>query len=81
MIVFEDLTDIRERLPYAKWHHIWAFRRLYEYVSYKAPEQGVSVEEVEPNHSLNGVFGRIVGSRTKRTVRENGLSARSVGTK
>ena len=51
MIVFEDLTDIRERLPYAKWHHIWAFRRLYEYVSYKAPEQGVSVEEVEPNHT------------------------------
>ena len=81
VIVFEELTDIRERLPYAKWHHIWAFRRLYEYVSYKAPEQGVSVEEVEPNHSLNGVFGRIVGSRTKRTVRENGLSARSVGTK
>jgi len=35
------LTDIRERLPQAKWHHIWAFRRLYEYVAYKAPEQGV----------------------------------------
>ena len=50
-IVFEDLTDIRERLPHAKWHHIWAFRRLYEYVSYKAPERGVSVEQVEPNHT------------------------------
>jgi len=49
--VFEDLTDIRERLPQAKWHHVWAFRRLYEYVSYKAPEQGVSVEQVEPNHT------------------------------
>jgi len=51
VIVFEDLTDIRERLPQAKWHHVWAFRRLYEYVSYKAPEQGVSVEEVEPNYT------------------------------
>ena len=51
VIVFEDLTDIRERLPQAKWHHIWAFRRLVEYVGYKAPEQGVSVEQVEPNHT------------------------------
>ena len=51
MLVFEDVTDIRERLPQAKWHHIWAFRRLYEYVSSKAPERGVSVEQVEPNHT------------------------------
>jgi IS605 OrfB family transposase len=48
---FEELTDVRERLPQAKWHHVWAFRRLYEYVSYKAPEQGVSVEQVVPNHT------------------------------
>ncbi|TKX65876.1 RNA-guided endonuclease TnpB family protein [Halorubrum sp. GN11GM_10-3_MGM] len=51
VIVFEDLTDIRERLPHAKWHHVWAFRRVFEYVSYKGPEEGVSVEEVEPNHT------------------------------
>ena len=51
VIAFEELTDIRERLPQAKWHHVWAFRRLYEYVSYKASEQGVSVREVEPNHT------------------------------
>ena len=51
VIAFEDLTDIRERLPYAKWHHVWAFQRLYEYVSYKTPERGVSVEQVEPNHT------------------------------
>ncbi|PSQ17332.1 transposase [Halobacteriales archaeon QS_8_69_73] len=51
VIVLEDLTDIRERLPHAKWHHVWAFRRLYEYISYKAPEQGISVEQVEPNHT------------------------------
>ena len=51
VIVFEDLTDIRERLPDAKWHHVWAFRRLFEYVSYIAREQGVSVEQVEPTHT------------------------------
>ena len=51
VIVFEDLTDIRERLPQAKWHHIWAFRRLFEYVEYKSPEQDVSVKQVEPNHT------------------------------
>jgi IS605 OrfB family transposase len=54
VIVFEDLTDIRERLPHATWHHIWAFRRLFEYVEYKAPEQGVSVEQVEPNYTSQG---------------------------
>jgi putative transposase len=51
VIAFEDLTGIRERLPYAKWHHVWAFRRLVEYVEYKATEQGVSVEQVAPNHT------------------------------
>jgi IS605 OrfB family transposase len=51
VIVFEDLTDIRERLPYAEWHHVWAFRRLVEYVEYKAPEQGVAVEQVDPDHT------------------------------
>ncbi|WP_049935947.1 RNA-guided endonuclease InsQ/TnpB family protein [Haloplanus natans] len=51
VIAFEDLTDIRERLPDAKWHHVWAFRRLFEYVSYKAPERGVSVEQVEPSQT------------------------------
>jgi putative transposase len=50
-IVFEELDDIRERLPFAGWHHIWAFRRLFEYVSYKAPERGVTVETVTPNHT------------------------------
>ena len=28
-----------------------AFRRLVEYVSYKAPERGVAVEQVEPAHT------------------------------
>ena len=51
VIVFEDLTDIRERLPQAQWHHVWAFRRLVAYVEYKAPERGVSVEQIEPSHT------------------------------
>ena len=51
VIVFEELTEIRERLPQAKWHHIWAFQLLFEYVSYKAPERGILVEQVKPNHT------------------------------
>ncbi|EMA54745.1 RNA-guided endonuclease InsQ/TnpB family protein [Halococcus thailandensis] len=51
VIVFEKLDDIRDRLPFAEWHHIWAFRRLYEYVSYKAPEHGVEAKRVPPNHT------------------------------
>lgn len=51
VLIFEDLTNIRERLPHAKWHHLWAFRRLYEYVEYKAPERSVSVEQLDPNHT------------------------------
>jgi putative transposase len=51
VIVFEDLTDIRERLPHAQWQHLWVFHRLYEYVAYKAPERGVLVDQVAPNHT------------------------------
>ena len=51
VIVFEELTDIRERLPQAKWHHVWAFRRLFEYVEYKTPEHGVTAKQVAPNHT------------------------------
>ena len=47
-IVFEDLTHIRENIPRATWHHVWAFRRLYEYVEYKATEYGLEVVQVDP---------------------------------
>jgi len=50
-IAFEDLTDIRERMPGAKKFHAWAFRRLYEYVKYKAPDRGIVVEQVDPAHT------------------------------
>jgi IS605 OrfB family transposase len=50
-IVFEDLTYIRENIPEATWHHVWAFRRLYEYVEYKAPERGVTVVQADPENT------------------------------
>ncbi|GAA0263433.1 hypothetical protein GCM10009000_094660 [Halobacterium noricense] len=47
VIAFEDLTDIRERTG-ASWGHKWAFKRLHEYVQYKAAEDGITVKQVEP---------------------------------
>ena len=52
-IVFEELTHIREEIPGATWQHVWAFRRLYEYVEYKAVEQGVEVVQVDPRNTSN----------------------------
>jgi len=50
VIVFEDLTDIRERTG-ASWGHKWAFNRLYEYVEYKATAEGIAVEQVDPENT------------------------------
>ena len=50
-IAFEDLTDIRERLPYATWQHRWAFRKIVEITEYKAAEDGISVTQVNPAHT------------------------------
>ncbi len=50
-IIFEELDGIRDRLPWAEWHHLWAFRRLFEYVEYKAAEYGIAVEQVKPDHT------------------------------
>jgi len=47
-IVLEDLTHIRENIPEATWQHVWAFRRLYEYVEYNAKEHGVEAVQVDP---------------------------------
>ena len=44
MIAFENLTGIRERMPNAKKFHTWAFRRLFEYVEYKAEMFGISTK-------------------------------------
>lgn len=50
-IAFEELTDIRERLLWATWQHRWAFRKLYDFVSYKAVENGISVRQIPPNYT------------------------------
>lgn len=50
-IAFEDLTDIRERMPGAKAFHTWAFRRLYEYVEYKAAEFGIRTKQIDPAYT------------------------------
>jgi len=47
-IAFEDLTDIRERMPGAKRLHAWAFHRLFSYAEYKAEERGIEVKQVNP---------------------------------
>lgn len=48
VIAFERLTHIREHIARGKKFQQWAFRRLYEYVEYKAEERGIGVEQVNP---------------------------------
>ena len=50
-IAFEELTDIRERLPNATWQHRWAFHKLFDFVSYKAVEDGITVKQVNPQYT------------------------------
>ena len=50
-IAFEDLSDIRDRLPWATWQHLWAFRKVYEFVSYRAVSEGISVRQVNPRNT------------------------------
>ncbi|WP_458209166.1 RNA-guided endonuclease InsQ/TnpB family protein [Haladaptatus sp. NG-SE-30] len=50
-IAFENLTDIRKRMAGAKRFHAWAFRRLYQYVEYKAEMYGVVVKQVSPAYT------------------------------
>ncbi|QUO47956.1 MULTISPECIES: RNA-guided endonuclease InsQ/TnpB family protein [Halorubrum] len=50
-VAFENLTDIRDRMTGAKRFHAWAFRRLYEYVEYKAEMLEIEVEQVSPAYT------------------------------
>ncbi len=50
-IAFENLTDIRKRMVGTKRFHAWAFRRLYQYVEYKAEMCGVEVMQVSPRYT------------------------------
>lgn len=51
VVAFEDLTDIRERMAGAKRLHAWAFRRLFDYVTYKAERFGIDTEQVNPAYT------------------------------
>jgi IS605 OrfB family transposase len=50
-IAFENLTDIRTRMANAKRFHAWSFRRLYQYVEYKAEMFGIDIEQVSPAYT------------------------------
>jgi IS605 OrfB family transposase len=50
-VAFENLTDIRDRIAGAKRFHVWAFRRLYEYVEYKAEMLDIGIEQVSPAYT------------------------------
>ena len=50
-VAFEDLTDIRKRMAGVKRFHAWAFRRLYQYVEYKAEALEIEVEQVSPAYT------------------------------
>jgi IS605 OrfB family transposase len=49
VIVMEDLTDYRENLDEAI--HDWPYRSFQEKVVYKAKEEGISVEYVDPKNT------------------------------
>jgi IS605 OrfB family transposase len=65
VIAFENLTGIREQMPDAKKFHAWAFRRLFEYVEYKAEVVGISIGQVNPEYTSQRC------SKCGTTLREN----------
>lgn len=50
-IAFENLTDIRTRIANAKRFHAWAFRRLYQYVEYKAEMFDIEIKRMSPAYT------------------------------
>ena len=51
VIVFEDLEQIRERIPNASKFQQWAFRELKRQTTYKARGEGIAVESVHPAYT------------------------------
>jgi len=51
VIAFEDLTGIRDRMSGTKRLHVWAFRRLFDYVAYKAEPFGIDTKQVNPAYT------------------------------
>ncbi|GHO49811.1 RNA-guided endonuclease InsQ/TnpB family protein [Ktedonospora formicarum] len=55
-IVLENLTNIREGVRHRKGEgqrklHSWSFAQLYSFIAYKAQEQGIPVERIDPRHT------------------------------
>ncbi|MFC7325968.1 RNA-guided endonuclease InsQ/TnpB family protein [Halorubrum rutilum] len=50
-IAFEDLEQIRDRISDGKKFQQWAFRELQRQVAYKAEEDGIIVDTVEPQYT------------------------------
>ena len=50
-IVFEEIDGIRDRLPDAPWHSQWAFKRITDYVEYKAAIHGIDVVKTNPRNT------------------------------
>jgi IS605 OrfB family transposase len=50
-IIFEKLDGIRDNLPEADWHSKWAFRKLKNFVTYRAEYRGLFVDTVNPKNT------------------------------
>jgi IS605 OrfB family transposase len=51
VIVFEDLKEIRKDISNKKKFQQWTFRKLYQFVEYKAEEKGIQVEKINPEYT------------------------------
>jgi putative transposase len=51
VIALEALDDIRDDMPNHPKFQQWVFRRLRDYVEYKAAERGITVETVDPEYT------------------------------
>lgn len=50
-IIFEELEGIRDAVPKAAWHSEWAFRKLKDFVAYKAKYEGLFVDTTSPQNT------------------------------
>ncbi|GAA0671760.1 RNA-guided endonuclease InsQ/TnpB family protein [Natronoarchaeum mannanilyticum] len=69
-IVFEDLTYIRDAMASSPRFQQWAHRQLVRYVSYKAEEQGIEVEFVDPQNTSRRCCDCGYTSQNNRVNRE-----------
>jgi len=73
VLVLEDLTDIRENMDYGEYMnrrlHGWGFAKLHAQIRYKAAEQGIPVEMVNPRNTSKACHAcGEVGSRPRQAT-------------